>query len=306
MAPRRGAFGTAGRGGALAVHLLDALERHRLARGGWVEDHQARHVHVGRRRLEVEEGGVEAGQSLCHGSMMLNRGSGCSRSAEEAPERPGVAVDRQLAVLDRGGDRRGSASTFVRVVRSIVRVASTSSIAGHELRALCSSRNVHSWSMSGSATRWRAARRRPQVRRAAPPAGRTPCRRSRPGAGRRPGGFRDPTVPSARFGGAPAPRQVEVAPRSRFGLEPELLEGRRLEPAPRRSGLGEDDVVHDLGDPAVVAGVEVLPRPFQDRIGPTHVLDVAHRRRLGAAGGGSPGCRRTSRGSAGTRPWRCG
>ena len=72
--------------------------------------------------------------------------------------------------------------------------------------------------------------------------------------------------------------QEEVAPGRVLGAVAELLERVGLQ-LPRRLvlGLGEDEVVDDLGDPAVVARLEGLARLLQHRLGAAHELDVAAR-----------------------------
>ena len=69
-------------------------------------------------------------------------------------------------------------------------------------------------------------------------------------------------------------RQVEVAPGAVLGLVAELLQRVGLE----RAGLGvvrvgEHHVVDGLGDPAVLALLEVHARPGENGVGATHVLD---------------------------------
>jgi hypothetical protein len=74
-------------------------------------------------------------------------------------------------------------------------------------------------------------------------------------------------------------REVEVAPRAGLGLVAELLERVGLQVARGlAAGIGEDDVVDDLGHPAVVAQLERAARLLERRVGAAHELDVALRR----------------------------
>ena len=84
---------------ALAVHLLHPLEVDAALGGGGVEDHQPRHVHVGRRRLQVQERGVETGEAL-HGDL---RGGG----RRALPSAPGRGTVRPPATVRVPGSAEG-------------------------------------------------------------------------------------------------------------------------------------------------------------------------------------------------------
>ena len=83
-------------------------------------------------------------------------------------------------------------------------------------------------------------------------------------------------VPVAQLLGA---HQVGVAERRRLALVAELFVGVG-EQRPRRGvgGVGEHEVVHQLGDPAVVAAVERRLRRGEQRVGAAGELDVARAR----------------------------
>ena len=92
-APRRAAAGTAAPGGG--GPRRPPSRRSRVTPPSAVEGsrmHQARHVHVRRRRLQVQEGGVETGETL-HGDPPA--------SARSAPFLLPIDGDRRVAVADR-------------------------------------------------------------------------------------------------------------------------------------------------------------------------------------------------------------
>ena len=98
--------------------------------------------------------------------------------------------------------------------------------------------------------------------------------------------------------------QEEVAPGPVLGAVAELLERLRLELLGLGVvGVGEDEVVDDLGDPAEVAALERLARVREHRVGAAGQLDVAL---AGGLGRMRPQVRRVAvepaRGSAGRPP----